>query len=58
MSFEEDDIEIAGGDPFSEVKRVASLLGDLRRELVKEGFSEDHAFQLCETALIHEVAGL
>ncbi|AVE00423.1 hypothetical protein SEA_OZZYJ_42 [Streptomyces phage OzzyJ] len=45
-------------DPFTEIKRVASLLGDLRRELVKEGFSEDHAFQLCETALIHEVAGL
>ncbi|AGM12064.1 hypothetical protein SEA_GOBY_41 [Streptomyces phage Goby] len=50
--------EVSQDDPFSEVKRVASLLGDLRRELVKEGFSEDHAFQLCETALIHEVAGL
>ncbi|AWN07409.1 hypothetical protein SEA_MANEEKUL_41 [Streptomyces phage Maneekul] len=44
--------------PFTEIKRVASLLGDLRRALIEEGFSEDHAFQLCETALIHEVAGL
>ncbi|AGM12218.1 hypothetical protein SEA_DANZINA_43 [Streptomyces phage Danzina] len=50
--------EETANDPFGEVKRVASLLGDLRKELIKEGFSEDHAFQLCETALIHEVAGL
>ncbi|AKY03351.1 hypothetical protein SEA_ESPERER_41 [Streptomyces phage Esperer] len=57
MNFEEGEVDTSE-DPFTEMKRVASLLGDLRRELIKEGFSEDHAFQLCETALIHEVGGL
>ncbi|QYW07888.1 hypothetical protein SEA_REDBEAR_42 [Streptomyces phage RedBear] len=57
MNFEDEE-GVETEHPFTEIKRVASLLGDLRRELIKEGFTEDHAFQLCETALIHEVGGL
>ncbi|WJN63138.1 hypothetical protein [Streptomyces phage phiScoe44] len=36
----------ASTDPFSDVKRLASVLGDLRGELIKEGFSEEEAFDL------------
>jgi hypothetical protein len=33
-------------DPFSDVKRMTSVLGDIRTELMKEGFSSEEAFDL------------
>jgi hypothetical protein len=36
----------ASQDPFSDVKRLSTVLGDLRTELIKEGFSSEEAFDL------------
>ncbi|WJN62664.1 hypothetical protein [Streptomyces phage phiScoe10] len=33
-------------DPFSDINRLASILGDLRKALVAEGFSGEEAFDL------------
>ncbi|WAB08745.1 hypothetical protein SEA_ANDRIS_41 [Streptomyces phage Andris] len=36
-------------DHFSAVKRAASIVGDLRKELRKEGFTKEETFELVQT---------
>jgi hypothetical protein len=33
-------------DPYAEIRRMASLAGDLRKELMDEGFTSEEAFTL------------
>ncbi|WP_432006280.1 DUF7187 family protein [Streptomyces parvus] len=36
-------------DPFGNVKRAASIVGDLRKALREEGFTREEAFDLVKT---------
>ncbi|MEU0343326.1 hypothetical protein ABZ092_31325 [Streptomyces bobili] len=36
-------------DHFSNVKRAASIVGDLRKELRAEGFTKEETFELVQT---------
>ncbi|GAA0967311.1 DUF7187 family protein [Actinocorallia libanotica] len=44
MSGQED----VSNDPYMMILRMASILGDFRRALLKEGFSKEEAFCLAE----------
>jgi hypothetical protein len=35
-------------DPYAQVKRAASIVGDLRKELRAEGFTKEEAFELVQ----------
>jgi hypothetical protein len=39
-------------DPYQNLKRTASLLGDFRKALMDEGFNSDEAYKLVEIAFI------
>ncbi|AWY07608.1 hypothetical protein SEA_YOSIF_44 [Streptomyces phage Yosif] len=44
-------------DPFSEIKKMASLLGDLRKELIAEGFTPEEAFEIISMGLQRQAGG-
>ncbi|AKY03649.1 hypothetical protein SEA_IZZY_42 [Streptomyces phage Izzy] len=44
--------ERVASDPYTNLKRTASLLGDFRKALLEEGFKEDEAYKLVEIAFI------
>jgi hypothetical protein len=41
----------ASTDPYGDIKRMTTVLGDIRTELIKEGFSSEEAFALIITMI-------